>query len=185
MIQQNVYSIGHGTKSISDFISELKSFDIQYLIDIRSKPYSKYNPQFNQNQLKHSIEAEQIRYVYMGEELGGLPIFDPTCFFPDGRVDYDKLKTKEFFRNGLSRLENSNNQGLRVCIMCSESNPKDCHRSKLVGVELQKMDIDLRHIIGLAKEKSQNAVILEATNGNGLLNLFGEEEPFHSKKSYI
>ena len=48
MKDTTIYSIGHGNKKIEDFIGELKSFKIQFLLDIRSKPYSKWNPQFNQ-----------------------------------------------------------------------------------------------------------------------------------------
>jgi uncharacterized protein (DUF488 family) len=54
----HIFSIGHGNKSIETLILELKSFDIKYLIDIRSKPYSKYNPHFNQEILKHFVEKE-------------------------------------------------------------------------------------------------------------------------------
>ena len=102
MEKSTLYSIGHGNKSIETLIEELKHFDINYLIDIRSKPYSKYNPQFNQNEIKFSLLKSGITYTFMGDVLGGLPD-DATCY-TNGHVDYDKLKEKDFFKKGLQRL---------------------------------------------------------------------------------
>lgn len=180
---QTVFSIGHGNKSIDEFIAELHSFGIEYLIDIRSKPYSKYSPHFSQQQLKITIEREDIKYVYMGQELGGLPN-DSTCFSINGKIDYSKLKEKKFFINGLQRLQKANAQGNKVCIMCSESDPKMCHRSKLIGVELQKMRINLQHIVGISKSRTQQQVFSELTDGWGLVDLFGEVN-LTSRKVYL
>ena len=91
-----IYSIGHGNKSIKGFIKELKSFDIGFLIDIRSKPYSKWNPQFNQASLKIEIERNDIKYVFLGDKLGGLPD-DRSCYDSEGKVIYDFIKNKDFF----------------------------------------------------------------------------------------
>ena len=120
----------------------------------------------------------------MGKELGGLPAHDFTCFTKDGKVDYDKLKEKDYFKEGLQRLLKAGLQGIKVCIMCSESDPKMCHRSKLIGVELQKMGITLQHIVGISKIITQNQVINELTKGYGLVNLFGEES-LTSRKAYL
>jgi uncharacterized protein (DUF488 family) len=184
METQTVFSIGHGNKTIYEFVSELRSFDIGFLIDIRSKPYSKYSQHFSQQPLKAVVEREYIRYVYMGQELGGLPTHDSTCFTSDGRVDYDKLKEKKYFKEGLCRLEKAYSQGIKVCIMCSESDPKMCHRSKLIGVELLKQGIIIQHIIGVSKVLTQQQVISELTKGFGLVNLFGEEN-LTSQKAYL
>jgi uncharacterized protein (DUF488 family) len=178
----HVFTIGHGSKDIKELILELQSFNIEFLVDIRSKPYSKFHTQFNQNFLKYSVEEYHIKYGYLGNLLGGLPL-DRACY-TDGKVDYDKLKTKSFFIEGLERLQKANNKGYNVCVLCSESNPKECHRAKLIGIELQKIGIELRHIIGYKKEKTQNQVIFELTKGNGLNTIFGEEH-FTSKKKYI
>ena len=184
MEMQTIFSIGHGNKTIEEFVSELHSYDIQFLIDIRSMPYSKFSQHFSQQALKVLVEKEHIKYVYMGKELGGLPTHDSTCFTSDGKVDYDKLKEKDFFKEGLQRLLKANSQGIKVCIMCSESDPKMCHRSKLIGEELKNFGITLQHIISISKIKTQNQVISELTKGLGLVNLFGEEN-LTSKKSYL
>jgi uncharacterized protein (DUF488 family) len=82
----------------------------------------------------------------------------------------------------LQRLKKANEQKINVCIMCSETNPKECHRSKVIGVELENMGIGIRHIISKDKEKSQKQVILEATKGLGVNTLFGEETLLSKKK---
>ena len=77
-------------QDIKELILELQSFDIEFLVDIRSKPYSKFYTHFNQGFLKYSVEEYHIKYGYMGDLLGGLPL-DRTCY-TDGKVDYNKLK---------------------------------------------------------------------------------------------
>ena len=187
MEKPTLFSIGHGNKSIKTLIEELKYFGIDYLIDIRSKPYSKYNPQFNQNELKFSLLSKNIKYTYMGDVLGGLP--DDTSCYTNGHVDYNKLKEKDFFKNGLYRLITANDKKIKVAIMCSESKPEECHRTKLIGEELKNRGIILNHITRTKDRykrlilKNQNEVMLIVAP-NGTINLFGEELSFGSRKKY-
>src|SRR5680860_479464 len=88
MTESTIYSIGHGTKKIEDFIDELKSYSILYLLDIRSRPFSKWNPQFNQPALEVELERHGITYVFVGDTLGGLPD-DRSCYDKNGKVVYD------------------------------------------------------------------------------------------------
>lgn len=178
-----IYSIGHGNKKIEDFIDELKSFDIEYLLDIRSKPFSKWNPQFNQNELKFKLEENGITYVFVGDTLGGLPE-DRSCYDFNGKVVYDLIKEKEFFKEGLKRLTTANEKKIHLAIMCSESKPEECHRSKLIGQELLKKKISLNHIVSTDRIKSQETVMTELTKGKGTVDLFGNEIDFTSRKSY-
>lgn len=181
-MDSTLYSIGHGNKSIEEFKKELKSFDIQYLVDIRTKPYSKWNPDFNQEKLQMLIRNAGLVYVYMGDSIGGLPS-DPSCY-TDGHIDYEKLRRKTFFIKGLERLIVANEKNIKLAIMCSESDPSMCHRSKLVGQELLKRGIMLNHIVGIGKTKTQSEVILEVTKGLGTIDLFGKETNFISRKTY-
>ena len=183
MKESTIYSIGHGNKKIEDFIDELKSFDIHFLLDVRSKPYSKWNPQFNQAQLKLELERNDITYVFVGDVLGGLPD-DRSCYNYEGKVVYDLIKEKDFFKEGLMRLSTANAKRINLAIMCSESKPEECHRSKLIGQELLKKEISLKHIISNKKIKSQQDVMNELTKGTGTVDLFGQEIDFTSRKSY-
>jgi len=183
MKETTIYSVGHGNKKIEDFIKELKTFEIHFLLDIRSKPFSKWNPQFNQNELKFRLEENGIKYVFVGDALGGLPE-DRSCYDYDGKVVYDLIKEKDFFKKGLERLTSANKKHIRHVIMCSESKPEECHRSKLIGQELLKENISLKHIISDKLVKSQEVVMAELTKGKGTVDLFGNAVGFTSGKSY-
>lgn len=177
-----LYSIGHGNKTYAEFEQELLSFNIQYLIDVRTKPFSKWNPSFNQDTLKLLLRNSGIQYVYMGDTIGGLPS-DVSCY-TDGHIDYAKVREKDFFREGLSRLLVAAEKELLVAIMCSEAEPEKCHRSKLIGQELLKHEISLNHIVGIGKSQSQELVMAILTKGLGTMTLFGEET-FVSRKTYV
>lgn len=181
----NVYSIGHGNKSIKEFIEELSFFEIEYLIDVRTMPYSKYSPHFNQKELANALKVAGLEYLFMGNELGGLPK-DESCY-TNGHVDYEKIKTKEFFKKGIKRLVSANLKKIKVAIMCSEIKPEECHRSKLIGVELSKVNIEVNHIV--RSKKNPNHIVIKSQENvmselfpNGVLNLFGEAEVLYSKR---
>jgi uncharacterized protein (DUF488 family) len=183
MTDTTIYSIGHGNKKIEDFIAELKSFNILFLLDIRSKPYSKWNPQFNQATLDLELKNHGITYVFVGDTLGGLPE-DRSCYDYNGKVVYDLIKGKDFFKQGLERLTTANEKRINLAIMCSESKPEECHRSKLIGQELLNKEISLKHIVSDKRVKSQETVMNELTKGKGTVDLFGNAMDFTSRKSY-
>ncbi len=178
-----IYSIGHGNKQIDAFINELKSFDISYLLDIRSNPYSKWNPAFNKQPLETTLKEHNITYVFLGDKLGGLPS-DRSCYDESGKVVYERIKEKDFFREGLKRLLRANEKQVRLAVMCSESKPEECHRSKLVGQELLKSGVSMNHIVSPKLAKSQETVMTELTKGLGTVDLFGNTKEFVSRKPH-
>lgn len=187
-MQSSIYSIGHGHKTQEEFIAELQSFGIQYLIDVRTNPYSRWSPQFNQGTIELWLKAAGIIYGYMGNQIGGKPQND-SCYDEDGFFDYHKMAETPSFKEGLCRLVDANNKQLIVAIMCTESDPSQCHRSKLIGRELYfGYQIEIPHIISINKSISQSHIMKELTHGtwepSG--NLFGECEPpyFKSRKAY-
>lgn len=175
-----IYSIGHGNKDIDSFINELKEYEIEYLLDVRSLPMSKFNPHFNRPLLEDDLKKNSITYMFVGKELGGLPK-DPTCY-TDGKVDYSKVREKDFFQEAIKVLIEANNANMRIALMCSESNPGECHRSKLIGQELLIHNISINHIVP-NRLKDQKTVIIEATKGKSVKNLFGEGG-LTSRKTY-
>lgn len=185
-----LYSIGHSNKSIEELISKLQLYDIQFLIDVRSIPYSKYNPQFNREQLKTAINnTGHIIYGYMGDVIGGMPNRqEHNDCYTDGKVDYGKIRIMPFFINGLNRLIKANEQGNVTCIMCSEEDPRMCHRAKLIGEALREKNIILQHICcdanGNTILKSQIDIINEINKGNNILDLFGDMHNFTSRNVY-
>lgn len=118
---------------------------IQFLIDIRSRPYSGRHPQYAREALAAALRRHGIRYVFLGDLLGGLPQ-DAECYDEEHKVDYAQLEKSERFIRGIARLRSAWQKGLRVCLMCSESRPEECHRSKLIGEVLDAEGIPVRHI---------------------------------------
>lgn len=186
MDKKPIYTIGHGSRRIQDFLSTINGFGIKYLIDVRSQPYSKFNPQYNQNDLKFFLEENGITYVFMGDSIGGRPT-DKSCYDEDGKVDYEKVKVKEFFIQGIERLKTAYYKNIPIVIMCSEGKPCECHRSKLIGRVLSSDNIQLKHIDEKGKIKTQADVINELNKGLSDITLFPDEVTINStsRKSYL
>lgn len=181
-----LYSIGLGHKTAEELLNELHSFSIQFLIDVRSSPYSKWAPQFNRGVVEQLFKDTDIRYVYMGDCIGGRPIND-DCYDEDGFIDYKKMAEMPEFKKGLQRLIDANAGRYKVAVMCSESDPLQCHRSKLIGRELLSgHNIEMNHIIAPDKIESETDVIKKLTKGTWG-NLFCNEDEipyFKSRKAY-
>jgi len=122
----------------------------------------------------------------MGDTIGGRPK-DTSCYSDDGEVDYETVITKEFFRNGIGRLKTAYHKGISAAIMCSESKPCECHRSKLIGRVLTADNIVLEHIDEKGKLKDQSTVINELNKGLSEYDLFGYRKPINTKsrKAYL
>ena len=174
-----IYTIGYGSRSIAELIEVLHQHEIVYLIDVRSAPYSRYKPEFSKAALANELEQKGIRYVFMGDTLGGRPD-DETCYV-NGKVDYEKVKTMEFYQRGIERLHAAFLQQQSVVLMCSEGKPEECHRCKLIGTTLTKDNIPVIHIDENGKQMTQEQIIDRLTGGQ--LSMFGEDT-FHSRKKY-
>lgn len=184
MEKKPLYTIGHGNRKPEELLLLLKDFGIEYVIDVRSQPYSKFNPHFNQNSLKLFLERNGIKYVFMGDTIGGRPT-DATCYDREGKVDYEVLKTKGFFLQGIERLKTAYHKDINVVILCSESKPCECHRSKLIGRVLDKDNITIKHIDEKGKVKDQATVINELNKGLSEYDLFGNPINSTSRKAYL
>ncbi|MBW1782793.1 MAG: DUF488 domain-containing protein [Deltaproteobacteria bacterium] len=141
---KDLYTIGHSTHPIDRFISHLTMHDINRVFDVRSDPYSRYNPQFNRENLQPELKGNGIVYVFLGKELGPRSD-DPGCY-KDGRVSSDRLAQTNRFQEGLKRVR----QGMasyRVALMCSEKDPIACHRTILVCRHLRTEGMKIRHIL--------------------------------------
>lgn len=178
MEMQAIYTIGYGKRGIDELIATLKEHGIDFLVDVRSTPYSKFKPEFSKDALAAALQRHGIRYVFMGDLLGGRPD-DEECYV-NGKVDYERLKVTEPFRRGIGRLRSAWEKELRVCVMCSEGRPEECHRSKLIGEVLEAEDIPVRHIDADGNVVSQQAILRILTGGQ--MRLFGDS--FTSRKKY-
>jgi len=182
MSQLPIYTIGYGAREIDTFLDVLKRYQIDYIVDVRSKPYSRYKPEFSKRPLEQELTNNKIRYVFMGDSLGGQPD-DPSCYDEAGKVDYEKCRQRPQFLAGIKRLYTAHEQQLRVALMCSEGKPENCHRTKLIGQVLHEDGIEVQHLDENNDLLSHNQIMLRIIKGQP--SLFGDEFFKHtSRKSY-
>jgi uncharacterized protein (DUF488 family) len=153
---ETVFTIGHSTHPLERLIALLKLHRITALGDVRSKPYSRTNPQFNREDLKRGLREVDIAYVFLGNELGARSQ-DPQCY-DHGRVQYDRLAQTELFRRGLSRVQEGMKK-YRLALMCAEKEPLECHRSLLVARHLSLLGISVQHILADGRLESHTELL--------------------------
>ena len=139
-----LYTIGHSTHSTEYFIELLLRHGITAVCDVRSQPYSKFNPQFNRENIQRELKRFETGYVFLGRELGPRSD-DPACYM-DGKVQYRLLAATDLFQQGLKRLLKGM-QSHRIAIMCAEKDPIMCHRMILVCRHLRREVPEIRHIL--------------------------------------
>ena len=139
----NVLTIGHSNHAVADFLALLRRHAVTAVADVRSAPYSRFNPQFSREALRHALTEAGIAYVYLGRELGGRSD-DPACY-QEGRIRYDRVAATRNFKDGLRRLEAGIREH-RVALMCAEKEPLHCHRTLLVAQALDARGVAVSHI---------------------------------------
>ncbi len=139
-----VYTIGHSNHDSSGFLNLLEMHGIKTVFDVRSQPYSRFNPQFRYKALSELLGSAGISYIFSGKSLGARP-GDPG-FYENGRPRFDLLAQRIDFRRELERvLEEAS--AVRCCLMCAEKEPLSCHRTLLVCRNLKNKDAEIYHIL--------------------------------------
>ncbi len=133
-MEDTIYTIGHSTHPIDEFLQILQGYEIKLLADVRTMPGSRHNPQYNQPELERYLREHGLDYVHL-KELGGLRRASKSSINLGwknasfrGYADY--MQTDEF-RRAIERLIKLAEEQ-RTVIMCSEAVPWRCHRS-LIG----------------------------------------------------
>lgn len=134
-----LFTIGHSNHTLKEFITILKAYKINYLIDIRSIPKSRYVPHFNGSYLKSALNRIGIKYIGL-KKLGGRRAVKNDSINTAwqnlsfrGFADY--MQTSEFF-SGLKELNQFLKKNNKVAIMCAEALPWRCHRSLVADAEI-------------------------------------------------
>ena len=127
MKNKKVFTCGHSNKPIVVFIDNLKKNKIEVLVDIRTIPVSRFCPHFNQNALQHSLNSENIKYLYRGKNLGGRGI----------NIGYEKAIDEI-----VEMVENK----MLVAVMCSEGDYHNCHRFTDLTPSFEERGLEVVHI---------------------------------------
>lgn len=174
-----VWSVGHSNHSSERLLALLRSQEIAFVVDVRSYPYSKIAPQHNREALAASLAAEQIRYLYLGAELGGRPD-SPEYYDDEGHALYGPMSEQQDFKEALSRILDGSAQH-RIALLCSEGDPTHCHRRLLVGKVLAEHGAQLSHIMPDGNVRSESEVQLPEENLQ--CSLLEEQDPWRSTQS--
>lgn len=150
--ENTILTIGHSTRPVGELLSLLQENCVRRVIDVRSVPRSRHNPQFNRDSFQETLAQEDIRYTHM-PGLGGLR--HPRADSPNrgwhndsfrGFADY--MQTAEFAENIEKLMELARRE--QVALMCAETVPWRCHRS-LIADALLVRGVRVLHIMGKAK----------------------------------
>lgn len=150
----SVFTIGHSTHTIGEFLEMLKAHGIEQIVDVRTIPKSRHNPQYNSGTLSETLKRSGIAYVHL-PKLGGLrhakkdsinTAWENASF--RGFADY--MQTGEFEEGLRELLEIA--KGRKTAIMCAEALPWRCHRS-LIGDALLVRGVAVLDIMSRASVK--------------------------------
>jgi uncharacterized protein (DUF488 family) len=121
-------SLGHGNHSLSTFLDKLRDNGVEHVIDVRSYPFSHRHPHFSQKPLQEALTLAHIQYTFYGDRLGGR----------GANRDYE---------GAIKELVRMVQRGEQMCVLCSESDPTKCHRSKMLEPPFAQHGVEMRHIL--------------------------------------
>ncbi len=152
----SIYTIGHSNHSWDVFKELLTAKGIETLVDVRSRPVSRFAPFSNKRVFPTLLETAGVEYQFMGDSLGGRP-HDPSLYDAAGKPDYQKIRDSDAFREGMENLVEVA-EGAVTVVMCSEGEPTRCHRKLLIGVELEERGVGVLHILRDGRVVGEDAI---------------------------
>jgi len=140
----DLFTIGHSNHPLERFLALVRSAGVTAIADVRTVPFSRRYPWFTAKRLPDHLAAAGIAYVPLGDALGGRP--DEPDLLRDGVADYEAMARRDSFRAGLDRVTEGAKR-FRVCLMCAEREPLDCHRCLLVARALAERGMSIGHVL--------------------------------------
>ena len=141
----HIFTIGHSNHNWETFSPLLIDNGIEQLVDVRSRPVSRFARFSNRRSFPGLLESIGIDYEFMGGPLGGRPA-DAAMYNTDGKPDYDMMRSQDEFQIAIGELAALASRR-RTVILCSEGDPKQCHRRLLLGPSLEAAGLELLHIM--------------------------------------
>lgn len=164
-----VLTIGYGREDFASLEARLSRHGVDVLVDVRSVPYSGYQPDFRYGTIEALCLQSGLRYEFLGDKLGGVPE-DPDLL-TEGGADYAKIAASAAFAEGtavLARLSDDHT----VCLMCGCERPMRCHRGRLLAPELLAAGFEIGHIDMSGAMLNHDEAVKAETGGQ--MDLFGD-----------
>jgi uncharacterized protein (DUF488 family) len=140
----DLFSIGHSNIPAERFVTLLRDVGVDTIADVRSTPFSRRFPWFSGKNLAATLAQHGMTYLAYGDTLGGRP--RDAALYCDGVADYEAMARQPDFQLGLDRLI-ADAARSRVCLMCAEREPLDCHRCLMVARSLAERGLTIGHIL--------------------------------------
>lgn len=183
-----LYTIGHSHHEPDYFLRLLRKYDINYVLDVRSTPYSKFAPQFNAETINAFLSKRNINYVQMGNFFGARPK-DLELYTPEGYLDFNKTRNTVDFKKAVNNVLLGMNKGNNIALMCTEKNPIECHRTILVSKAFYDLNIPVKHILSNGTLRTQDSINEELLDmyfpERNQLNLFNFQNDSPNEKDLI
>jgi len=170
-----ILTAGYGNRGFVPFIDLMNRYRVTHLVDVRSVPQSGYWEDFRRTRLEEIVPPTGLRYVYMGDTLGGKPVYAEGapaaedkqahifCKADPSALDLHPLFNDPAFRMGLGKLTQAARvEGRVICLMCGCLRPHNCHRSRLIGEALVAEGVDVLHLDDRGEPVSQGQVAIES-----------------------
>lgn len=130
-----IYTIGHGSDGFDHFVDRLRPHGVTTIADVRSQPTSRHAKDFRKRDLERAAASLGLGYRWLGHSLGGRPD-DPALLTGEGEPDWRAITEGDEFRSGIIELLGLTHTGT-VVVMCSEVDPRWCHRSTVIAPALE------------------------------------------------
>ncbi|MBX2832117.1 MAG: DUF488 domain-containing protein [Rhodospirillales bacterium] len=172
---QIIYTVGYAGHDRDSLLALFRSHGITAVVDIRTFKRSSYWTAFDSDSFAPFLRENGIAYVFMGDVMGGKP--QVPDLYPDGQLDYGLVAQRPDFKTGIERLVSGADK-YRICLMCAEKDPLDCHRTLLIAPALKEAGFDLRHLVdGRVEQQSDTEERMIALNGGDVPDLFAAVAP--------
>jgi uncharacterized protein (DUF488 family) len=127
------------------FISLLRNYNINGVIDVRSNPNSKFHEEFNKKNIESELKIRSIIYRNYQDEFGARQL--NTAFYSDGYLNFRTFSNSKIFMSGISKVIAGTNAGYTIVLMCAEKDPVNCHRNIMVARKLHEMGYEIRNLL--------------------------------------
>lgn len=180
---KKIYTIGYsGFPDVGDFVSTLKQYGVQIVIDVRSSPFSAYYESYNKDQLTHILREKGIYYTNYARQFGARQ--EDRSFYKSGRLDFETFARSEQFLDGVQSVDRS--QGV-IAFLCAEKHPAECHRAILVTRAFSDRGHEIVHIkpegVTLSQRDIEQELLETYFPDRAQLSLFEEAEK--SEEEYL
>lgn len=162
---KDIFTIGYTAFEINKFVDIMKQYGISCVIDVRSAPFSKFYTNYNIENIKKTLNGNNIYYRNYKDEFGARQT-DTRYFSNNGCLDFELFTKSDSFISGYNKLIDGMKQGYTFALMCAEKDPLNCHRTIMVSREFHKFGYAIKHILENCIYQTQNDI------ENRMLNIY-------------